>query len=198
MLEKFDICCGLFHGFDRSAWVTGTAQERLGLLPAAQEHILAQENGKDRCIQAVRDLSRAFALAVPHEDAIRIRDEVGFFQAVQAVLVEARGRHGAAGRGAGSGRPPNHLARGCAGGRDRHLRRRWPREARHLDPVGPVPRRGARHAAAQPRRRVAAEAAERRARHPSAEERGAGAVVRRNAGTDTCAATRTGPSKPHR
>ena len=88
MLEKFDICCGLFHGFDRSAWVTGTPQERLSLLPAAQEHILAQENGKDRCIQAVRDLSRAFALAVPHEDAIRIRDEVAFFQAVQSVLVK--------------------------------------------------------------------------------------------------------------
>ena len=88
MLEKYDICCALFHGFDRSAWVTGTPQERLSLLPAAQEHILAQENGKDRCIQAVRDLSRAFALAVPHEDAIRIRDEVGFFQAVQSVLVK--------------------------------------------------------------------------------------------------------------
>ena len=88
MLEKYEICCALFHGFDRSAWVTGTPQERLSLLPAAQEHILAQENGKDRCIQAVRDLSRAFVLAVPHEDAIRIRDEVGFFQAVQSVLVK--------------------------------------------------------------------------------------------------------------
>ena len=88
MLEKYEICCALFHGFDRSAWVTGTPQERLSLLPAAQEHILAQENGKDRCIQAVRDLSRAFALAVPHEDAIRIRDDVGFFQAVQSVLVK--------------------------------------------------------------------------------------------------------------
>ncbi|MDE0458335.1 MAG: type I restriction endonuclease subunit R, partial [Chromatiales bacterium] len=88
MLEKYDICCALFHGFDRSVWVTGTPQERLSLLPAAQEHILAQENGKDRCIQAVRDLSRAFALAVPHEDAIRIRDDVGFFQAVQSVLAK--------------------------------------------------------------------------------------------------------------
>ena len=88
MLEKYEICCALFHGFDRSAWVTGTPQERLSLLPAAQEHVLAQENGKDRCIQAVRDLSRAFALAVPHEDAIRIRDEVAFFQAVQSVLAK--------------------------------------------------------------------------------------------------------------
>ena len=88
MLEKYEICCGLFHGFDQSRWTTGTPQERLALLPAAQEHILAQENGKDRCIQAVRDLSRAFALAVPHEDAMRIRDDVAFFQAVQSVLTK--------------------------------------------------------------------------------------------------------------
>ena len=75
MLEKYEICCGLFHGFDRSKWTTGTPQERLGLLPGAQEHILTQENGKDRCVQSVRELSQAFALAVPHEDAIRIRDD---------------------------------------------------------------------------------------------------------------------------
>ena len=43
MLEKYEICCALFHGFDRSGWLDGTPQERLGLLPAAQEHILAQE-----------------------------------------------------------------------------------------------------------------------------------------------------------
>jgi type I restriction enzyme R subunit len=39
MLEKYEICCGLFHGFDHSKWVVGTPQERLGLLPMAQEHI---------------------------------------------------------------------------------------------------------------------------------------------------------------
>ena len=49
---------------------------------------MAQENGKDRCVQSVRELSQAFALAVPHEDAIRIRDEVAFFQAVQSVLAK--------------------------------------------------------------------------------------------------------------
>ena len=86
MLEKYEICCGLFHGFDRSRWTAGTPQDRLALLPAAQEHILAQENGKERCVQAVRDLSRAFALAAPHDDALRIRDDVVFFQAAQAVL----------------------------------------------------------------------------------------------------------------
>ena len=88
MLEKHEICCGLFHGFDRSKWTTGTPAERLTLLPAAQEHVLAQENGKDRCVQSVRELSQAFALAVPHEEAIRIRDDVAFFQAVQSVLLK--------------------------------------------------------------------------------------------------------------
>ena len=86
MLEKHGVCCALFHGFDWSKWTTGTPQERLGLLPPAQEHILAQENGRDRCLQAVRELSHAFALAVPHEETFRIRDDVGFFQQVRAAL----------------------------------------------------------------------------------------------------------------
>ena len=58
------------------------------LLPAGHEHILAQENGKERCVSAVRELSQAFALAVPHEETLRIRDDVGFFQAMQSGLVK--------------------------------------------------------------------------------------------------------------
>ena len=92
MLEKYEVCRGLFHGFDHSKWIGGTEVERLGLLPGAQEHILAQEDGKARCLRAVRELSQAFALAVPHEEAIRIRDNVAFFQAVRSVLAKrARG-----------------------------------------------------------------------------------------------------------
>jgi len=88
MQEKYEICCDLFHGFDWSPWKTGTPEERLTLLPAALEHILAQPDGKERFVQAVRDLSKAFALAVPHEEAIRIRDDVAFFQAVRSALVK--------------------------------------------------------------------------------------------------------------
>ncbi|MBC7347992.1 MAG: type I restriction endonuclease subunit R, partial [Clostridia bacterium] len=88
MLEKYEVCLGLFHGFDWSKWVTGTPEERLALLPAAQEHILAQENGKERLLKAVAELSKAFALAVPHEEALRIRDDLGFFQAVRSVLAK--------------------------------------------------------------------------------------------------------------
>ena len=88
MREKHEVCCALFHGFDWSKWTTGTPQERLGLLPPAQEHVLGQENGKERCVDAVRALSQAFALAVPHEETARIRDDVGFFQAVRAQLMK--------------------------------------------------------------------------------------------------------------
>ena len=86
MLEKYEVCCALFHGFDWSTWTMGGPQERLGLLPTAQEHILAQENGRERCMSAVLELSQAFALAVPHEEALRIRDDVGFFQLVRSAL----------------------------------------------------------------------------------------------------------------
>ncbi|MCY3821503.1 MAG: type I restriction endonuclease subunit R [Gammaproteobacteria bacterium] len=88
MLEKHEVCLCMFHGFDFSAWAAGTAPERLALLPAAQEHILPQENGKERFIASVRDLSRAFALAVPSDEATRIRDDVGFLQVVQSVLAK--------------------------------------------------------------------------------------------------------------
>jgi type I restriction enzyme R subunit len=88
MMEKYEVCRGLFHGFDWSKWMTGAPQERLSVLPGAQEHILAQENGKDRYLRSARELSQTFALAVPNEQALRIRDDLAFFQAVQAVLAK--------------------------------------------------------------------------------------------------------------
>ena len=100
MLEKHEVCCALFHGLDWSTWVSGTPQERLSLLPAAQERILAQEDGKERCLQVVRELSQAYALAAPHEEARRIRDDVSFFQAVRAALAK---------RAVGEARPEEEL-----------------------------------------------------------------------------------------
>ena len=100
MLEKYEVCCGLFHGFDWSMWTKGKPEERVKILPAAQEHILAQENGRERLMAAVTELSQAFALAVPHEEAMRIRDDVGFFQAVRSVVAK---------RAPGDARPEEEL-----------------------------------------------------------------------------------------
>jgi type I restriction enzyme R subunit len=91
MLERYEVCCGIFHGFDWSPWKTGGPQARLSVLPAAQEHVLAQDEGKNRLVKAVGDLAKAFALAVPHEKALEIRDDVAFFQAVKSVLTKSTG-----------------------------------------------------------------------------------------------------------
>jgi type I restriction enzyme R subunit len=88
LLAEHEICCEIFRGFDWSAWTTGSPPERLSLLPAAQEHVLAQKDGKDRFLKAVHRLSRFFALAVPHEEALRVRDDVGFFQAVRTAIAK--------------------------------------------------------------------------------------------------------------
>ena len=90
----YEVCRDLFHGFDWSGWAGAKPAARLQMLAAAQEHILKQEDGKYRLQKAVRELSIAFALAVPHEEALRIRDDVGFFQAVRGAMakyVHARG-----------------------------------------------------------------------------------------------------------
>ena len=88
MLEKYEICDALFHGFDRSKWAEGSPAERLSLLPPAQEFVLAQQDGKDRLLRVVDELSKAFALAVPRDEALAIRDDIAFFQAVRAAIAK--------------------------------------------------------------------------------------------------------------
>ena len=88
MLAKFEVCQAMFHGIAYQPVIAAGPSAVFKFLPAAQEHILKQEEGKERFVRAVMDLSKAFALAVPHEDALRIRDEVAFFQAVKAALVK--------------------------------------------------------------------------------------------------------------
>ncbi len=61
------------------------------MLPAAQAHVLARDDGKNRFVKAVSELSKAFALAVPHEKALEIRDNLAFFQAVRSVLTKGTG-----------------------------------------------------------------------------------------------------------
>jgi type I restriction enzyme, R subunit len=98
MLAKYEVCCDFMHGFDWSFWKTGKPAQKLGLLPAAQEHVLAKakcednpDEFKQKFLKVVRDLSAAFALAVPNDKAVGIRDDVGFFQAVRAALMKSTG-----------------------------------------------------------------------------------------------------------
>jgi type I restriction enzyme, R subunit len=91
--EKHEIACDLLHGI---AWseAAGDAKKTYAILPAAQEHILEQADGKKRFVQVVTELSRAFALCAASDAAAAIRDDVAFFQAVKAALVKTVSRSG--------------------------------------------------------------------------------------------------------
>lgn len=86
MMEKYELVQQLFHGFDYSIAVKGNPQDRLNILPAAMDHILKQEKGRERYMQFSLDLSKAFALCAASDEAKKIRDEVGFFQNVRAAF----------------------------------------------------------------------------------------------------------------
>jgi type I restriction enzyme R subunit len=88
MLEKYETVRAMYHGFDYQKYFTGSSSERTQIISAATNFILGLEEGKKRYLRAVSELSKAFSLAVPHDKAIEIRDEIGFFQIVRGALMK--------------------------------------------------------------------------------------------------------------
>ncbi|MBD2518975.1 type I restriction endonuclease subunit R [Nostoc sp. FACHB-973] len=88
MLEKIEVVSSLYHGFAYENYFDAATAQKLSLILAAEEHILGLEDGKKRYIHEVTALSQAFAIAIPHEQALDAKDEVGFFQAVKARLTK--------------------------------------------------------------------------------------------------------------
>lgn len=85
MLEKYEICKGIMHGFNYSKALKNPT-EALKMIPSALEHILSQKDGKKRFTDAVYQFSKAFALAVPHESTSSVRDELILFQNLNGAL----------------------------------------------------------------------------------------------------------------
>ena len=91
LLEKYEVVRDMMHGFNYRAVIEDIPAKRISGITQAMEFILGQDDGKKRYLPAVSALTKAFALAVPHEKAIQIRDEVGFFQEVRVALVKTTG-----------------------------------------------------------------------------------------------------------
>ena len=91
MLEKIEIVSAMYHGFAYERYFEADTAQKLSLILAAEEHILGLENGKKRYINEVTALSQAFAIAIPHEQALDVKDEIAFFQAVKARLAKFDG-----------------------------------------------------------------------------------------------------------
>ena len=88
MLEKLEVVSAMYHSFAYEHYFDADTAQKLSLILAAEEHILGIEDGKKRYITEVTALSQAFAIAIPHEQALDAKDEVGFFQAVKARLTK--------------------------------------------------------------------------------------------------------------
>jgi type I restriction enzyme R subunit len=91
MLEKLEVVSGMYHGFAYEHYFDADTSQKLSLILAAEEHVLGLDDGRKRYINEVTALSQAFAIAIPHEQAMDVKDEVAFFQAVKARLAKFDG-----------------------------------------------------------------------------------------------------------
>ena len=91
LIEKIEVVRQMFYGFDYMHFFSVGTSERLSIILQAEEFILSREQGKDRFIKESTALSQLFALAVPHEDALALTDEIAFFQSVRARLLKFEG-----------------------------------------------------------------------------------------------------------
>ena len=88
MQEKMEVVAAMYHRFAYHDYFTADTGQKLALILAAEDHILGLDNGKKRYIEQVTALSKAFAIAIPHEQAMAVKDEVAFFQAIKARLAK--------------------------------------------------------------------------------------------------------------
>lgn len=88
MLEKIEVISAMYHGFPYEDYFDADTSKKLSMILAAEDHILGLEDGKKRYIDEVTALSKAFAIAIPHDQAMDAKDEISFFQAVKARLAK--------------------------------------------------------------------------------------------------------------
>jgi type I restriction enzyme R subunit len=88
MLEKLEVISNMLHGFSYEDYFEANTSRKLSIILATEEYILGLDDGKKRFINEVTALSKAFAIAIPHDQAMDAKEEVAFFQAVKARLVK--------------------------------------------------------------------------------------------------------------
>lgn len=91
MLEEYEKCRSIFHGYDYSWWIESSKKEKLLGLPKVLDFIYGVKDGEKRFVDATNTLSKAFSLSVPREEALEIQDDVGFFQTVKVALQKIKG-----------------------------------------------------------------------------------------------------------
>lgn len=91
MLEKYEVVKAMFHGFNYMKFFELKPNERISFIPNAMEHILKDQDRKERFLMETTALVHAFPLAVPDERAMTIKEEVGLFQAIKSAITKTTG-----------------------------------------------------------------------------------------------------------
>ena len=92
--RKENVSAGDYKGVAYEGYFDAGVKEKLELILRATEHVLGLKDGKNRYLREVTALSKAFAIALPHEEAMDAKDEIAFFQAVKARLMKFESRGG--------------------------------------------------------------------------------------------------------
>jgi len=93
MLELHEAIDNQLRHFDWRKFFTLKPEEKLKFIPVIVDYIFSQENGEQSFIENTQNLLKAFAISVPHEKAMAIRDDVALFQAIKARLVKISDRN---------------------------------------------------------------------------------------------------------
>ena len=86
MQAAFEKLCGFFHGCDYEAALDAEPQSVLPVYLQAVDHVFAQQDGWRRLRALVKELSAAFALAVPRSETEAVVEHLAFFQRVAAMI----------------------------------------------------------------------------------------------------------------
>jgi type I restriction enzyme R subunit len=86
MLAAFEKLQAFFHGCDYEASINAEPQHVLPVYLRAIDHVLGQNDGWKRLRTLVKELSAAFALAVPRPETEGVVNHLAFFQRVAAMI----------------------------------------------------------------------------------------------------------------
>ena len=93
MLEIYEAIDYQLRHFNWRKFFTLSPTEKLKFIPVIVDYIFSQENGEQSFTENTKNLLKAFAISVPHDKAMAIRDDVALFQAIKARLVKISDRN---------------------------------------------------------------------------------------------------------
>jgi type I restriction enzyme R subunit len=84
--EKYDIVSSMFYGLDYKKWVSLKPEELAQLTVSAYNHMI-QEGLEEKFIKNYLHLKKIYALASPHPETIKIKDDIKFFEMIKKMII---------------------------------------------------------------------------------------------------------------